>query len=368
MRKETKKPVSETRLFAFTLLAHGGAASLSRILVAPLDRVKVIMQTREHFHEKNVLPKHGGVRTALTEVYRLQGPRSFWWGFGPHCSAALLTTGVRLVAFQKLGLYFLPGGDAATSGIEHVARIFGCYFTSSAVALTLFYPLDVMYTRLATDEGKVGAHKQRNFNGFFRGLRDTIVRSGPEALYRGYWFTLAASIPFLATSLSCHALLEKALLPPPGKHDTTLPNFDNPPRKLHPTQNPPGISYPPDERETQVAEAEQLRYFPTNLIIGVASGLLGQTVCYPLDTIRRRYQYDGACARGTGEPVYKSIREFVWKESIHERVSSDGVMRKVSAAQWLRSHYAGWGVLAMKTVPECALICGLYWLIKQKVA
>ncbi|CEM29411.1 unnamed protein product [Vitrella brassicaformis CCMP3155] len=341
-KKKQKRAVSEEKLFAFTLLGYGGAAAASRVLTAPLDRVKVILQCQACFRGTTVT--FNGLTDAATHIWRHQGWRAFWWGFSPHMWNVFVGTGVRLLTYQKLRLFFLPGGEDAHHGAELVVRETGCFIGSSSVALLVSYPFDVLFTRLATDGGRPGAMHKRTFKGLWHCIWTTVQTQGFSPFYRGCGFCMASSVPFLFVALGAARLYEDHIL------TRIQPARTTPSR---PSTSTSGDFPPTDQKMVERSSVEPLRWYPWNLLGGMASGLLAQTATYPLDTIRRRYQYDGSSP--WSDPPW--TRQFA---SIAE-------CARHSCRRGLGDLYRGAGVNALKVVPEAMVICCLYWIIKTKI-
>ena len=69
-----------------------------------------------------------------------------------------------------------------------------------------------------------------------------------------------------------------------------------------------------------------------NLLLGGMAGIVAATVCYPLDTIRRRMQMKGV--------VYANQLD---------------AFAKIYAGEGLRGFYRGWAANTMKVVPQNAI-------------
>lgn len=79
-----------------------------------------------------------------------------------------------------------------------------------------------------------------------------------------------------------------------------------------------------------------------NLLLGGASGTFAATVCYPLDTVRRRMQMKGV--------VYDSQLD---------------ALRTIAATEGYRGFYRGWAANTLKVVPQNAIRFVSYELLKK---
>jgi solute carrier family 25 (mitochondrial phosphate transporter), member 23/24/25/41 len=78
----------------------------------------------------------------------------------------------------------------------------------------------------------------------------------------------------------------------------------------------------------------------SNLLVGAASGTLAATVCYPLDTVRRRMQMRG-----------------------HDYLGQADALRKIWASEGAAGFYRGWAANTLKVVPQNAIRFVTYeWL------
>ena len=80
----------------------------------------------------------------------------------------------------------------------------------------------------------------------------------------------------------------------------------------------------------------------TNLMIGSATGMFAATVCYPLDTVRRRMQMK--------DSGYKNVGD---------------ALRRIAAEEGIKGYYRGWAANCLKVVPQNSIRFVSYELIKQ---
>ena len=80
----------------------------------------------------------------------------------------------------------------------------------------------------------------------------------------------------------------------------------------------------------------------SNLAIGAVSGTFAATVCYPLDTIRRRMQMQGIMYRGQLDAFSK-----IWQQ------------------EGMRGFYRGWAANTLKVVPQNSIRFVSYEITKK---
>eukprot|EP00451_Oxyrrhis_marina_P019837 CAMPEP_0204343514 /NCGR_PEP_ID=MMETSP0469-20131031/24960_1 /ASSEMBLY_ACC=CAM_ASM_000384 /TAXON_ID=2969 /ORGANISM="Oxyrrhis marina" /LENGTH=304 /DNA_ID=CAMNT_0051328637 /DNA_START=9 /DNA_END=923 /DNA_ORIENTATION=+ len=241
-------PATAGRSFAKDLLAGGTAAGLSKTLVAPIERVKILMQTQraDPLVRSNAVRPYSGIRDCFSRVYGEQGVASLWRGNG--ISVCRHAPGRALgLAFKDLIRRGLPT-DATRGNAHLLAMNTFAGGAGAGMATCVVYPLDYAQTRLASDVGK---------NRHFKGLWDCMVRTakGPGGL-RGLYAGMSLTIPATVLYRGCQV----------GSWDTI-------------TKSPMGDSL----QSNLVAKI----FLADMISIGSAY------IVYPLDTIRRRLQVDG---------------------------------------------------------------------------
>merc|ERR1712205_127606 len=109
-------------------LAGGTAAGVSKTIVAPIERVKLLIQTQDANPRiaSGEIPRYTGILNCFTRVSKEQGVGAFWRGN--------MANVVRY--FPWFGVNMASGGLAGAS------------------SLLIVYPLDFARTRLGADVGK----------------------------------------------------------------------------------------------------------------------------------------------------------------------------------------------------------------------
>jgi len=163
-------------------IAGGISAAVSKTVVAPVERVKLLLQIQD---AQKFIPKdqrYIGMVDCFKRVQAEQGFLSFWRGN--------VVNVVRYFPTQALNFAFKDTvkGIFATPKDASAAMKFATNITSGGVAgtlsLTFVYSLDYARTRLANDaKGKGG---ERQFNGLIDVYTKTLKSDGIQGLYRGF--------------------------------------------------------------------------------------------------------------------------------------------------------------------------------------
>ena len=144
----------------------------------------------------------------------------------------------------------------------------------------LTYPLDLIRARLTLQSGAT-----REYRGILHGLTTVVSKEGPLALYRGLWPSIAGIFPYIGIDFAVYETL-KGHLP----HNGWLRTTHGDPRKH------------------------------VLLGCGAIAGVVGQTVAYPLDLVRRRMQVMGWAGGNTSYSykggILRTMQQIMREEGI----------------------------------------------------
>ncbi|KAL9933160.1 hypothetical protein V8E36_007878 [Tilletia maclaganii] len=163
--------------------AMGGAAAMSsKVIAAPLERVKLLLQSQDELISQGRLDRrYEGIGDCFKRVYRSEGIPAFWRG----TSANVLRIGpTHAVNFSCKPLYNKVFGVAADAPFFHqlVSKV-ASGGAAGATSALVTYPLDMARTRLANDTRS--ADGSRRFTGILDVWRQIYKVDGIPGLYRG---------------------------------------------------------------------------------------------------------------------------------------------------------------------------------------
>merc|ERR1712144_149528 len=178
-------------------MAGGVSGAVSKTITAPIERVKLIIQTQDANPKiiSGEVPRYAGILNCFTRVAAEQGLGAFWRGN--------LTNVIRYFPTQAFNFAFKDTIKAVINStfgkVEkgEVGKAFLVNMASGGLAgtgsLCIVYPLDYARTRLASD---VGSGKRA-----FNGLTDCLVKTtkGPKgflSLYNGFGVSVLGIILF----------------------------------------------------------------------------------------------------------------------------------------------------------------------------
>jgi solute carrier family 25 (adenine nucleotide translocator) protein 4/5/6/31 len=184
----------KTGNFALDFMIGGVSAAVSKTMVAPIERVKLLLQVQDS--NKNIAPenRYKGIGDCFARVAKEQGIGSFWRGNLANVIRYFPTQALNFACKDFYKQYLCPYnpkkepfkffiGNCASGG------------AAGATSLTVVYPLDFGRTRLAAD---VGSGKAREFNGLVDCLAKVAKSDGVSGLYRGFGISVVGIIAYRA--------------------------------------------------------------------------------------------------------------------------------------------------------------------------
>ncbi|UYV73736.1 slc25a4 [Cordylochernes scorpioides] len=253
--------------FAMDFVAGGISAAVSKTAVAPIERVKLLLQVQHA--SKQIAPDkmYKGMVDCLVRIPKEQGMTAYWRGNMANVIRYFPTQALNFAFKDKYKQVFLGGVDKKTQ--------FGRYFlgnlasggAAGATSLCFVYPLDFARTRLGADIGKNAAQRE------FKGLGDCIGKifktDGILGLYRGFNVSVQGIIIYRAAYF--------------GMYDTAK-----------------GMLLDKDKKNRALA-------FLIAQCVTTASGIAS----YPFDTVRRRMMMQSG--RAKSELMYKNTLD-CWRK------------------------------------------------------
>jgi len=232
----------KTGNFALDFMLGGISAAVSKTAVAPIERVKLLLQTQDANARISGEKKYKGIVDVFVRVPKEEGFKAFWRGN--------LANVIRYFPTQALNFAFKDTYKRWFNPYDPKTQFWKFFFgnlasggAAGATSLMFVYPLDFARTRLAADVGKGAADRQ--FQGLNDCLKKVFATEGIKGLYQGFGISVLGIIMYRA----CYF----------GGYDTA-------------------------KRSLFTKDSSLLFKFCTAQCITAVAGLLS----YPLDTVRRR--------------------------------------------------------------------------------
>jgi solute carrier family 25 (adenine nucleotide translocator) protein 4/5/6/31 len=191
----TDKKRSNTEKFIIDWLTGGISAAVSKTAVAPIERVKLLLQV-QHV-QKNLAEdqKYKGIIDCFVRVPKEQGFLSLWRGNLANVIRYFPTQALNFAFKDTYKRMFLEGINKKDHFWQFFLGNLASGGAAGATSLCFVYPLDYARTRLGADVGKAGS---REYNGLIDCLVKTVKSDGPIGLYRGFVVSVQGIIIYRA--------------------------------------------------------------------------------------------------------------------------------------------------------------------------
>ena len=271
------------------LLCGGIAGATARSFVAPIDRVKILMQTQQ-LTVKDGKQRYNSVMQSLRYIVQNEGISKLWRGNGTNCIRVFPYAATQFVSYDKYKAMLLLEGGTMT-----IFRRLFAGALAGATATSLTHPLDVVRLRLSV---------QPELHGFKGAIRSVYMEQGMKTFFKGYSATLLSLAPLIAINFATFDQLKFVTY-------KTFPILED--------------------------------NIGVTLGLGACAGLFAQSICFPLDTIRRRMQLPGQ--------HYSSVLN---------------AFKTVFQTEGMKGFYKGMAPNAIKVIPNNAIRFVVYDYLKTR--
>lgn len=342
-------------------ISGGIAGSAAKTLIAPLDRIKILFQTRN----PEFVAYRGsfaGLFRAGAKIWATDGPYGLFQGHSVTLLRIFPYASIKFVAYEQIRTLLIPNDRYETA-----ARRFMAGSLSGLASVFFTYPLDLIRVRMAFETKNLN-HHQHNHPRFMAHHRGRVVlivqevfreqpphRIGDPAwltylrhrlppfvvlvsnFYRGFAPTIIGMIPYAGVSFYTHDLIHDIFRSKPlAKYTVSQQELGQTKvvKKLKDTEHV-------NSRDSRVP----LRAY-AQLIAGGFAGMFSQTAAYPFEVVRRRMQVSGAVDQGRFL-LFQNALKLIYRES------------------GLRGYFVGLSIGYIKVVPMAA--CSFYVYEQSKM-
>lgn len=182
--------------FAKDFLAGGISAAVSKTAVAPIERVKLLLQVQHASKQITKENQYKGIIDCFVRIPKEQGMVSFWRGNMANVIRYFPTQALNFAFKDVYKKVFMEGVDKKTQFWRYFVANLASGGAAGATSLCFVYPLDFARTRLAADVGKGPA--EREFKGLVDCIGKTVKSDGIVGLYRGFGVSVQGIIIYRA--------------------------------------------------------------------------------------------------------------------------------------------------------------------------
>ncbi|TKA73996.1 hypothetical protein B0A49_03887 [Cryomyces minteri] len=257
-----------------SFIAGGVAGAVSRTVVSPLERLKILFQIQSVGREEYKL----SIWKGLAKMWREEGWRGFMAGNGTNCIRIVPYSAVQFGSYNFYKRFFENTPGANLGAGQRLA----CGALAGITSVTCTYPLDIVRTRLSIQSASFAAIQRKEPGARLPGMWATMAgmyknEGGFLALYRGIVPTVAGVAPYVGLNFMVYESV-RVYFTPEGE------------------RNPTAIG---------------------KLGAGAISGAVAQTCTYPFDVLRRRFQINTMSGIGYQyKSIFDAIRVIVAQEGV----------------------------------------------------
>lgn len=183
MKRDRLPHASDAIKFAKDLSIGAAAAVVAKTIVAPIERVKLILQLQNAQQTIAVSKRYKGMIDCFIRVPREQGFFSFWRGNMVNIARSCSQESFGFAFKDFFKIWFLDGVTSKDNYWRFFAGNIASGGSSGIATYCIIYPLDFVRTRLAIDMGR---EKSREFTGFFNCMSKIFRHEGIRGLYHGF--------------------------------------------------------------------------------------------------------------------------------------------------------------------------------------
>jgi len=205
-----KDPLS----FAKDFIAGGVSAAVSKTAVAPIERVKLLLQVQHASKQISADQRYKGIVDAFIRIPQEQGMMAYWRGNLANVIRYFPTQALNFAFKDVYKQIFMSGVDKKTQFWRWFVANLASGGAAGATSLCFVYPLDFARTRLGADVGKGAA--EREYTGLANCLAKTVKTDGLVGLYRGFNVSVQGIIIYRAAYFGLYDSAS-GMLPDPKK-------------------------------------------------------------------------------------------------------------------------------------------------------
>ncbi|XP_029445752.1 ADP/ATP translocase 4 isoform X2 [Rhinatrema bivittatum] len=207
-----KAQLFDVMSFVTDLIAGGVAAAISKTTVAPIERVKLLLQVQHSSKQISADMQYKGMIDCFVRIPREQGFLSFWRGNLANVIRYFPTQALNFAFKDKYKQIFMSGIVKEKEFWKWFLANLASGGAAGATSLCFVYPLDFARTRLAADIGK--GLEERQFKGLGHCIVTIAKSDGLPGLYRGFGVSVQGIIVYRAAYFGCYDTI-KGMLPNP---------------------------------------------------------------------------------------------------------------------------------------------------------
>lgn len=213
MSDQKAKAAPKKLSFIENFLLSGTAAAISKTAAAPIERIKLLIQTQDALIKKGLLnERYKGIGDCFAKTLKNEGPFSFWRGNLANILRYFPTQALNFAFKDKIKQAFNP--KKSDSNATKFAKNITSGGVAGSLSLCFVYSLDYARTRLANDAKSAKKGGERQFNGLLDLYKKTLASDGFVGLYRGFVISCVGIFIYRGMYFGLYDTLKPILLKP----------------------------------------------------------------------------------------------------------------------------------------------------------
>mmetsp|Transcript_44915 Transcript_44915/g.141418 ORF Transcript_44915/g.141418 Transcript_44915/m.141418 type:complete len:411 (-) Transcript_44915:60-1292(-) len=190
-----------------SFLKGGISATISKTAVAPIERIKLLLQVQAT--STQITDPYKGIVDCAVRVYKEQGALAFWRGNTANILRYFPTQALNFAFKDKYKEMFCRPAEEVGFWLFFLGNL-AAGGAAGATSLLFVYPLDFARTRLGADVGK--SKEDRQFNGLFDCIAKIYKSDGIGGLYQGFAASILGIIVYRAAFFGGFDTLKAVLM------------------------------------------------------------------------------------------------------------------------------------------------------------
>jgi solute carrier family 25 (adenine nucleotide translocator) protein 4/5/6/31 len=197
--------------FATSLISGGIAGGISKTVVAPIERVKLLLQLQIANPNIPLEQRYNGFWDCFLRIPKEQGFLAYYRGNAANVIRYFPTQALNFAFKDKYKQLFVRH-DPRTDFWKFFAENMASGGLAGATSSFFVYPLDFARTRLGVDPGKEAS---REFRGLTHCITSIYKTDGMRGLYRGFIVSIFGIIAYRAVFFGGYDTMKTVLLEDP---------------------------------------------------------------------------------------------------------------------------------------------------------
>lgn len=197
--------------FVENFALSGAAAVISKTTAAPIERVKLLVQSQDEMIKQGKLAEpYKGVIDCTMKTFRSEGFLPFWRGNLANCIRYFPTQALNFAFKDKIKAVFKQSKTDPYA--VNFAKNIASGGAAGAMSLCFVYSLDYARTKLANDTKSIKKGGAREYNGLVDVYKKTLATDGFVGLYRGFVISCVGIIVYRGCYFGFYDSLKPILL------------------------------------------------------------------------------------------------------------------------------------------------------------